>query len=180
MNEVNVRSLKQYLKQRSKDELIGEIADLFAKFEPVREYYQVKLNRDDDQYLREKYREIIKHEFFPDRGFGKLRLSVAKKAISDYKKVSESKEGLADLMLYYVEMGVAFTEAYGDIDEPFYNSVEGMYERVVEFVFQHGLQDQFQARCRQIVDETRGMGWGFHDGLSQTYGQYFGRTVSAV
>jgi hypothetical protein len=56
------------------------------------------------------------------------RGSVARKAVSDYKKVSASKFGLADVMLYYVEMGVQFTNAYGDIDEAFYNSMESMYE----------------------------------------------------
>jgi len=30
--------------------------------------------------LQEHYKKIITDEFFPDRGFGKLRLSVAKKA----------------------------------------------------------------------------------------------------
>jgi hypothetical protein len=38
----------------------------------------------------EKYKAIIKKEFFPARGFGEARLSVARKAVMDYKKLSNS------------------------------------------------------------------------------------------
>ena len=51
-------------------------------------------------------------------------------------------------MLYYVEMGVQFTNAYGDIDEAFYNSMESMYERAVKYIAQHGMCGHFEERCR--------------------------------
>jgi hypothetical protein len=56
-----------------------------------KEYYQLKLagNEGDAQVL-EKYKAIIKKEFFPARGFGEARLSVARKAVMDYKKLSNS------------------------------------------------------------------------------------------
>lgn len=55
---------------------------LFTKFEVVKDCYQCKLIPDDREIL-EKYKAIVQNEFFPPSGFGKLRLSIAKKAISD-------------------------------------------------------------------------------------------------
>ena len=172
MKEISLKNLKAYLKQRSKEELINEISNLFTKFEYVKDYYQAKLGHSNNQVLQ-KYKDIIKDEFFPTRGFGKTRLSIARKAISDYQKVSGSKESLADIMLFFVEMGVQFTNAYGDINAAFYNSMESMYERAIKFIADQGIQDMFKTRCIKIVEDTSGIGWGFHDGLSAIYYKYF-------
>jgi hypothetical protein len=86
----------------------------------VKEYYQIRLS-DDDGVLQ-KYKAIIEHEFFPvsDRKDPPARLSVAKKAITDYKKLTDSQVNIADIMVFYVETGVRFTNEYGDINEAFY------------------------------------------------------------
>ncbi len=170
---MKIKDLKQYLDTRSREQLIAEIGDMFSKIESVKDYYQSKFNLGYSVEVSEKYKSIIKHEFFPTRGFGRAQLSVAKKAVSDYKKVSASKFGVADVMLYYVEMGVQFTNTYGDIDEAFYNSLESMYERAVKYIVQHGMQGQFEERCSKIVTDTSGIGWGFHDGLSYIYQEQF-------
>ncbi len=172
MKEININNLKEYLKQRSKEDLIGEISDLFTKFEFVRDAYKVKLGNGDSLVLG-KYKDIIKTQFFPKRGSGKLRLSVAKKAISDYRKMSDSKEGLADIMLFYVELGVRFTNSYGDINGAFYTSIENMYEKAIKYITIHNMQDMFRARCKKVVEDTRGIGWGFHDTLAVLYGEHF-------
>jgi hypothetical protein len=167
------KDLKQYLDTRSREQLIAEIGDMFSKIDSVRDYYQSKLNLGYSAEVAEKYKSIIKHEFFPVRGIGRVQLSVARKAVSDYRKVTASKFGIADVMLYYVEMGVQFTNVYGDIDEAFYNSMESMYERAVKYIVQHGLQGQFEERYRKIVTDTSGIGWGFHDELSNIYEEQF-------
>jgi hypothetical protein len=171
--DIKLGILKGYLKQVSREQLADDIAELFTKFEPVRDYYQTKLLPEDNTHVIEKYKAIIKNEFFPARGFGEARLSVARKAISDYRKICRTKSLLADLMLFYVEQGVQFTTAYGDIDEPFYNSMESMFEKAVEFIVEYELQEAFEARCRQIVSDTSEMGWGFHDQLSDIYDEHF-------
>jgi hypothetical protein len=76
-------------------------------------------------------------------------------------------------MLFYVEQGVRFTDAYGDIDEPFYISMETMYEKAVNDIIKHRLKDTFQKRCQRIVLDTSEMGWGFHDTLSEIYEDAF-------
>ena len=76
----------------------------------VKQYYTIKLDTQGAQRVLETYKNIITHEFFPNRGLGKARLSIAKKAISDFKKLSDSPMCNADIMLHYVENGVQFTD----------------------------------------------------------------------
>ncbi len=116
-----------------------------------------------------KFRKTIEYEFFPARGFGKARLAIAKKAITEFKRVSQTPDSLADIMLFYVEQGVMFTNEYGDINEPFYASMETMYEKTIELINQHKLHNIFQVRCQKVVKDTSDMGWGFHDTLQDIY-----------
>lgn len=180
MAKLNQRTLKLHLKNLSREELLDEIGMLFDKFTKVKEYYQTKLGPEDSQGVLEKYKAVIEKEFNPPHGLPKARLSVAKKAISDFKKISNSPVDLADVMLAYVEAGVRFTQEFGDIDEPFYISMEGMFEKAATHITKHKLHDQFEPRCHRIVRETSGMGWGFHDQLSEIYNEYFSINPSAA
>jgi hypothetical protein len=40
-------------------------------------------------------------------------------------------------MLFYVEMGVRYTNQYGDINESFYTSMESMYENATKHISYH-------------------------------------------
>jgi hypothetical protein len=51
--------------------------------------------------------------------------------------------------------------------------MEGMYEQALKQITAHKLQDSYESRCRKVVRDTSGMGWGFHDGLSDLYHTYF-------
>ena len=171
--KINLSELKQYLKTCSQEELMADIAEFFKKFPSVKDYYQLKLYPQDEKEITVKYKKIIENEFFPARGLGKARLSVAKKAISEFKKVCLTEMSMINLMLFYVEQGVKFTLTYGDIDEPFYLSMEGMYEKAVGMIMNSSLEAIFAERCRKIVKDTSGMGWGFHDTLSAIYEENF-------
>lgn len=120
----------------------------------------------------EKYKKIIKNEFFPARGFGKVRLSIARKAVNDFKKITNSKTELADIMLFYVENGVEYTNDYGDIDEAFYSSMESVYESALSHISKSNLEDEFYECCDCVVSATSGIGWGFHDGLCDIFYTY--------
>src|SRR5713226_1488912 len=115
--------LKPELEALEKSELIALVKDLFALSTANRTFFVARfLSRADAQATLEKYRKPIVDQFFPRRGFGKLRLAEARKAIRDYRKASSDPIGTLDLLLTYVEYGTRFTNTYGDIDEPFYNS----------------------------------------------------------
>jgi hypothetical protein len=172
MSKITLTALKQYLRSRSRDEVIEDIVDLFTRLDAVKDYYALRLNGPSEDLIA-SYKARIRHEFFPARGYGAARLSVARKSITGYKKLAPPAASLADLMLFYVEMGVRYTDTYGDINESFYSSMETMYERAVELLTASHLQDEFEERCRRIVADTRHIGWGFHDTLSEIYNQSF-------
>lgn len=173
MSEVKVTELKKYLANLSEVELKAEITELFKLFPVVKEYYKVKLDPAGEKDILEKYKQIIRDEFFPDRGFGKLRYAVMKKALDDFRKISRSPENSAELMISHTEFGVEFTNEYGDIDERFYNNIEGMYGKALQFIFKEHLDQQYHDRLRKILDDGDGIGWGFSDGLCDLYYSFY-------
>ncbi|MFK0572299.1 DUF6155 family protein [Endozoicomonas sp.] len=167
--------LKKQLRNKTQNELVEEITHLYKKFNNVKEFYQASFFNDDSAML-EKYKKIVRDEYIPSgrKQFPSMRASVARKAISDYKKISCSNAGLADIMLTFVESDVWCTKEYGDIDESFYRSMESMYENAINFITKESLLQEFNDRLLAIVEDTSGIGWWFHDTLSDTYDSYAG------
>lgn len=165
---LKVTDLKKELKKLSDQELRSVIVESFKKSDQMKEYLSVKFNTDKMlDNLFQKYKEQIINEFFPNKGSAKMRLSVAKQAIKDYKKVTNDEEGTFELILIYVETGVRFTNTYGDIDEPFYNSMISMYKQLGEICSGNStLFIRYKERINAIVDNANGIGWGFYDTLA--------------
>jgi len=174
---LTVTQLKKHLKSLTHKELVDIIAGVYKFNREARNFIASRIMGEEViDVLQEHYKKIITNEFFPDRGFGKLRLSVAKKAISDFKKICNDEERIMDLMTHYVEMGVEFTCTYGDINEAFYNSVESVFANIIEMlgkVNDEKIIEKFQPRLKAIVYGTGGIGWGFHDYLSDLYDEFF-------
>ena len=173
--KITSSQVRKHLNDFSKEEVIEEVLELFQTFSQVREWYQSTFSEDGNAELCEKYKKIIQNEFFPERGFGKARLSVARGAVTDFKKISTNIHCIADIMVHYVEIGVAFTREYGDIDEPFYSSMESMYNSAALFVTEHNIGQQYHSRFEKMVTDTSDMGWGFHDCLAEMYQKYFSK-----
>jgi hypothetical protein len=120
-----------------------------------------------------KYRDKIKNEFFPDSEDGKCRLSVAKKAIKDYKKITNDIVGVIKLMLVYVELGVDYTQEYGDINENYYHNIHSTYIDLLELIFEHDLENEYKQSCLKVAESSEGIGWGFHDAMMDTYFDFY-------
>ena len=166
---LSISEVKNILKSQSKEDLIKLVIDSYKAIPQLKEYITVKYaDQDTIEQITEVYKNKIYNVFFPKSMSAQFKISNAKKAISDFKKLCSDQRFVIDIMLYYVEMGVEFTNTYGDIDEDFYNSVEGMYEAVVNDI--NKCQDSkifrvYSDRLKSVIDNTRGIGWGFHDGL---------------
>lgn len=164
--KATLTDLKKHLRQKTDRELVDEIAHLYKKFPQVKEHYQASFFQNDDEVLK-KYKKIVRNEYVASgrQHFPKMRASVARKAVNDYAKVSCSPVNLADLMLTFVESGIDCTNTYGDIDDPFYNSMSSMFERLLKLLVKENLFGHFEERLKLVLLDTRHIGWGFYDDL---------------
>jgi hypothetical protein len=75
-------------------------------------------------------------------------------------------------MLYYVECGTEFTNTFGDIDEPFYNSMCSAFGNVVSKLNSQknvSIYRHLKNRLQKLVEETNGIGWGYGDFISENF-----------
>jgi len=168
---MGLRELKSELKKQDKETLIKYISDLYKRYKPVKEYFDFHINPDEKR-LVEKYKEKVNEGFYPKRGRN-LNLAASRKAINEFKKYGPSAESLVDLLLYYVECGVRFTNKYGDIDANFYISVENTYLNAIKLMKKESILNKFRDRVESIVNETSGIGWGFHDFLRDIFDDFY-------
>ena len=168
---MGLSEIKKELKKLDKDKLIELVSDLYKKNKSVKEYFDFYVNPDERE-LFFKYQDKIFYAFYPLRG-NTFKLKEAKQALSDFKKLGSSTELVADLMLFYVETGVNFTIDYGDVNEAFYNSLATTYVNSLTLMRKENMLDKFQGRVEKIVNDTREIGWGFHDFLLQTWMDYY-------
>jgi uncharacterized protein YktA (UPF0223 family) len=173
MANLKITDLKAYLKDKSSDELSKEIIELVKLFPDIKQYYTVKINPASERGVFEKYKNIIKNEFFPERGFGKMRYLNVNKAISDFKKTSNNVELYGELLLYYADIGVDFTNEYGDIDERFYLNIEKAYDSALSYISMNDLLDKYYNYASKILSKADGIGWGFTDSMNEIYCQYY-------
>ena len=168
--------VKTKLSDASQQQLLDIIRDLYNLNPDNKVFLSSHLQVGDPRDLLEPYRRRIRREFNPDRGFPKLNLGAARKALNDFKKASADPRAVADLMVYYVEQGVQCTLQYGDIDEAFYSSLESVFSDAIETITKTGNVEiiaEFCPRLERIVRDTSGIGWGFHDYLDDTFYSHY-------
>jgi len=123
----------------------------------------------DTKYLEECRRKVIQHVYKETSGMPHVpRFRDAKKVISEYRKSTSDLRGALDLMLTYVERGHAFTNDFGDIDEPFYDALINMLERfAVELRRSPAKYELFRSRL-MAMRNTSDIGWGYGDFVQDT------------
>jgi hypothetical protein len=168
---MGLTDIKKELRKLDKEKLVDLIADLYKKNKSVKELLDFYVNPNEKEIFL-KYKGKVYEAFYPKRG-DRFKLSDGKKAISDFKKLEASKELLSELMLFYTETGVEFTNEFGDINEPFYNSVVSVYSNALTLMHKEKILDKFADRAKKIVDDTSGIGWGFHDELGDVYNEFY-------
>ena len=165
--------LNDYIKSLSFEDRNKEIKKLCHLFPEVKEYYKAKLLDSGETTLLEKYVRIINEEFRSNDHPGRSRLSVARKAINDFLRISTDDLNKAEIMVQYVEAGVRFTNAYGDINGSFYDSMTAMLDKALKYISIRKMKGVFRGRVKQMVADTENVGWGFHDDISELFSRYF-------
>lgn len=164
--------LKPHLLRLEKGELLALLRDLYGLNADNKAFLATRLLPATSDAIAEPYRKAISQVFNPERGHPSLQLSVARKALNDFKKACKDPLLVIDLMLFYVEEGVTCTMTYGDIDAPFYASLLAVYRSAAQMVSEiddPAQADAFQPRFHAIIRNTPMIGWGFEDGLIDIY-----------
>ncbi|MFZ3140011.1 hypothetical protein [Polaromonas sp.] len=163
-------TIRQQLVTLEKPALLALVKDLYQAAPGNRDFLHARYSpQEGGAEGLEAYRRKIVEQFFPARGFGKLKLAEARKAIRDYRKATGQLAGTMELMMTYVENGARFTEEYGDIDERFYDSVESVLDELAALLLGEAwkLYPEFEHRLARVKNMTADMGWGFGDHVTE-------------
>lgn len=167
------KEFTKYIKSLDEKGLYKELQKLYSKIPEVAKYYELELSPDTTKIVAE-YKKKLKNEYFPSRGYGKARSSISRRIVLDFKKISVHPSDLIDLWLYRTEMMVKYTMSYGDIDEPFYNSLVTGYEAACKIIEKERLQQHYAIYCKEVVEPLSDIGWGVHDDCMEVYEDYIG------
>lgn len=164
--------IRTQLNDWSKPAVIALVKDLYDHAADSRDFLEARFQAEDaGGAALEKYRHKIIEQFFPRRGsgIGKLKLGEARKAIRDYRKATGNLAGTLELMLTYVENGTRFTCEYGDIDEPFYNSLDSVLAEFARLLVNEAqeLYPLFEDRLQQLEYAASNIGWGYCDSVRE-------------
>lgn len=173
---MNKTVLKRKLGAMPQKELVQLVLDIYDSYPDVKENLNTRFAENKDAVLGdalEKYKAIIRNEYFPLKGEEKCRVAVCKKAISDFKKLKPTPNDVADLMVFFVEQGCLYTNQYGDMWEAFDISFENNYRAALDYVFKNGLEVVFKDRFKDCLNLTADCGWGFNDTLGDYYYEYY-------
>ncbi len=154
-------------------QLVNLIADLYRLSKENQAFLQARFAVAADPLAHVK--QIIEACVAPDVLRNKpIQIAKAKKAISDFCKAVNDPAGEAELMIFFVEQGNAFTIEYGDIDESFYAALVLMFGRAVDKVCSLPAETgkPFQARLNAIIDAASPIGWGYPDALRDHFSRF--------
>jgi hypothetical protein len=171
-SSVKWTEVEEILQKAEKKELIDLIRELYDHSVGDRmlinsRYLGERIKKEKSKML-EKYRKIIIEEFLPEKGPGKMRISIAERAINDYSNASGDFVGTLDLMLTYVEEGVQFSRIFGVIREEFYDSIEGILDRLCDLLKSEEGQKYyplFRERLIRTCRDSENIGWGFGEAI---------------
>jgi hypothetical protein len=148
---ISKKKLNDYLATLSKEELIKEVEKLFQKFPLVQQYYAMDLGEDSTSLL-EEYKRKMEKIFFP-RGFGvDPKMSEANKLIKEFSKIAVYVVDVIDLMLYKAELSIKLFQTWGGEFPTVENSLASTYNKAIDLIHKHHLEEHFMDRCSKIED----------------------------
>jgi len=168
---MGLKELKQELIKQDKETLVRHLLELYKKYDSVKEYYDFYINPKENELL-ERYKEKVREGFYPKRGM-RLKISLSRKAINDFRKYELPPELLGDLLLYYVECGADFINDYGDINESYYDSAVNTLEKSMKIFMNAGVLEKYKDRVSKLVEITCDVGYGFGDMVEQIFIDYY-------
>ena len=152
------------LKKLGKEELYSLLLELSSLRKENADFLKLKLQGEADEaitYYQQKIKEALWQE--------KTNLREARKALVDFKKISQNPEHLLELMVFYAENGEKIDNEYDDMYEAFYSSMETMFDQIIKMLNSNpNLIPKFKGRLDSIIDKSC-EGWAHKDTLLDIY-----------
>jgi hypothetical protein len=100
---------------------------------------------------------------------------MAKKIVADFCKAVADPAAHAELMLFFLEQGNAFTLEYGGTNAGLYSVLVAMAGRAVGAIvsFRDESQEPLRQQLAEVVRSSSGFGWGDHVDLKVIYAGVF-------
>jgi transcriptional regulator with PAS, ATPase and Fis domain len=135
----------------------------------VKSFYGFVFNPNEGKLLDEAKFKISKEYYPPGKRKPKKRRSVAQKQIKEFIKLGVETSIIADVMIYNVEVAMAFNEEHPASQEAFYKSILKSFQEAVTFLDANGISRDFAGRIEQIIDHVYEQKWinksGFEDAM---------------
>ena len=160
-------AVKTAASRLSQQELLSLVGELYRLSSQNKAFLHARFA--DQAIAMEEFKAIVAECLYPDVQRNRpLQVAKARQAVADFCKAVADPAAQADLMLFFLEQGNAFTLEYGDIDAGFYSALVAMARRAAEVI--RGLpvdrQEHFRERLAEVVRSSSGIGWGYHDDLA--------------
>ncbi len=153
------RDLKKYITELTKPQLEEQIIALYDKFIDVKVYYNFVFQPNENKLVQEA-KIKISNEYFPLKGKRpKMRRSVAQKTIKHFIVLGVDEFVVADLMLYTIEIALAFSSEKTIKQELFYKSMLNSYQQAVSFMIERGILTEFHSRVEAISHKVVDQKW---------------------
>lgn len=164
--------IRKTLQHLDPPELLGLVKELFDLNKANQAFLAQRFDSEaTENPLGQSTRKTIDRAFYVERGFPTFKAGPARKALREYQKTATPAEAI-EMGLYYVARGIQGTQAYGDIDEPFYNSIESVFEETLKRIEQTPDPEAYLDRLSRVVRTSEGIGWGFHDTLVELLDEF--------
>lgn len=155
------------LKTRLSDiDQAGLVQDLYAASKDNQAFLHARFALGDD--VLKPYKTTLQRWLWPDV-FKNQDTSVAKakKAIADYKKAVGRPEGMAELMVFYCEQAVGFSNDVGLQDEGYFDALVRMFEQALKIiaVLPEAARPALWDRLDGVRNISHGFGYGVGDDM---------------
>lgn len=165
--------LNQYLRSLDKSQLEREIVELFKLYPQVKEHYNLKVSSKLEEALLIRYKKKIEEEFEINKDKNKVKYSAISEAIMEFQQISSEPSNIVKLMIYYIHKALNFINSYEYIEESFYLSIEGVFEKALNIVFKNELEEEFENEIKEILKKANEEEFQFKDNMMNIYTCYY-------
>ncbi len=167
--------VKFKLEKESHKNLLKMIKALYDRSENNRNF--IKASIFEGQVTTKTYKRIIADAIYLDTNDrnDEIEFSIARKAISDFKKANGNAKCVLDLMIYYIEVGTEQAKGICIDYCEYYNSLESMFNSIIKRLIGKDKKhaDSFRPRLENIIKNSKNAGYGYEETIQEMFNKAF-------